>query len=105
MDETARRRAIQEAYNAEHGIEPRTIIRAVESPLAALVSGDYLEIAADKRKRTISVEDLEITTDEAPKMIAALRKEMRAAAAKLEFERAAELRDRVRAVESWLIDN
>ena len=105
MDETARRRAIQEAYNAEHGIEPRTIIRAVESPLAALVSGDYLEIAADKRKRTISVEDLEITTDEAPKMIAALRKEMRAAAAKLEFERAAELRDRVRALESWLIDN
>ena len=105
MDETARRRTIQEAYNAEHGIEPTTIIRAVESPLAALVSGDYLEIAADKRKRTISVEDLEITTDEAPKMIAALRKEMRAAAAKLEFERAAELRDRVRALESWLIDN
>lgn len=105
IDETARRRSVQEAYNAKHGIEPTTIIRAVESPLAALVSGDYLDIAADKRKRTISVEDLEITTDEAPKLIAAFRKEMRAAAAKLDFERAAELRDRVRGLEAWLLEN
>ncbi len=104
IDETQRRRATQEAYNTEHGITPRTIIRAIESPLAALVSGDFLDIPIGREKRTKGVPVDLPSPENAEKMLSELRREMKAAAAKLDFERAADLRDRVRALEAALLE-
>ncbi|TNE86913.1 MAG: excinuclease ABC subunit UvrB [Deltaproteobacteria bacterium] len=101
IDETRRRRAVQEAYNAEHGITPRTIIRAVDSPLAELVSGDYVEVGTDRNKPSKEQSLDGVTEKNAEQILARLKKEMRAAATALEFERAAELRDRIKDIESW----
>jgi len=102
ISETERRRRIQEEYNQQHGITPMTIRRPVDSPLAALVSGDYLEVPLERSKRKHDRPDL--SAEELPKLIDKLRKEMRGAAAKLEFERAAELRDRITDLEQWAIE-
>ena len=101
MAETRRRRAVQEAYNAEHGITPRTIIRAVESPLADLVRGDYVEVDLPREGRSTEKSLEGVDAANADRVLIALRKEMRTAAAGLEFERAAELRDRIRDIEAW----
>jgi excinuclease ABC subunit B len=91
IDETNRRRAIQQAYNAEHGITPQTIQKAISSSLIEVAEADYVDVTtavADAPATYTRVADI-------PKRIAALRKEMREAAAALEFERAAELRDEI----------
>jgi excinuclease ABC subunit B len=100
MDETARRRAKQEAYNAEHGITPRTIVKSFESPLAAILDADYVQVPRDEEDET-HLPEMEV--ERLPAQIARLRQEMRAAAGRLEFERAAELRDRVRTLEEMAI--
>ncbi len=102
--ETRRRRKLQEEYNTEHGIVPMTIRRAIDHPLAALVSGDFFDVPLEPRKRKVDIADLQIEADQVPKFIVKLRKEMQKAAAQLEFERAAELRDQVRDLEAWMLD-
>jgi excinuclease ABC subunit B len=104
MAETARRRAIQEAYNAEHGIVPRTIVRPIESPLAALVAGDFVEVPIGRAAADRSAPVPEVSPDNLEKRIGELRREMKQAAARLEFERAAELRDQVRAYENKILE-
>ena len=106
IGETRRRRMVQQAYNEEHGITPRTIRRDMENPLAALVSGDYVDIDPNpgRAKAGKPARDAEVERKDAPKVVAKLRKEMRAAAAKLEFERAAELRDRIHDLEAWMLE-
>ncbi len=93
LDETSRRRAKQTAYNAEHGITPQSISKSVDMRLAAIVEADYI---------TVPVDDfvLESITneDELRQAIAQLETQMREAAKKFEFERAAQLRDRIRAL-------
>jgi excinuclease ABC subunit B len=95
IDETGRRRTIQRAYNEEHGIVPQTIRKAIGGPLVAIAEADYLESAEpllDADEDWPDPEDIPTTLDR-------LRKEMRRAATALEFERAAELRDRLGALE------
>ena len=104
IDETRRRRKIQEAYNTEHGIVPMTIRKAIDHPLASMVSGDYIDVSLEPRRRKVNISDLEIEADQVPKLIQKLRREMTNAASQLEFERAAELRDQVRDLEAWLLD-
>ncbi len=105
IDETRRRRVLQEQYNAEHGITPTTIVRPVDSPLAELVAGDYVEVPLDRAAEAPpTFEGEEIAPAEVPRLVARLRKEMRAAAGRLEFEEAAELRDRIHALESWALE-
>jgi len=89
IEETDRRRKIQEAYNLEHGIEPRSIIKAIDDPLVRMADADYgpLPAVAEEGPRYRG-------PDAIRREIAALRDEMRAASARLEFEKAAELRDR-----------
>ncbi|MBK7486068.1 MAG: excinuclease ABC subunit UvrB [Nitrospira sp.] len=91
MDETARRRHIQEAYNEAHGITPESIKKQI--PLLDYATGGgnagQLELAAE------SVGDY-ATTGDTEQLIRRLEVEMKAAAKKLEFERAAELRNRIR---------
>jgi len=96
IDETARRRLKQAAYNEAHGITPTTIRRNIDSPLAALLDADYVAVPKESPK---AAEKAGVRLEQVPGEIKRLRAEMRGAAAKLEFEKAAELRDRIRALE------
>jgi excinuclease ABC subunit B len=90
IGETERRRAIQEEYNREHGITPQTIIKPVEATLVTAYEADYFKVPLELDK----IE--EYTAGNIEATIARLEAEMRFAAKNLEFERAAELRDRVK---------
>jgi len=95
MDETARRRAIQQEYNEEHDITPATIRKAISDPLVAVLDADYVELSPGEET---AGEDWPAPA-EIPALVERLRKDMRRASADLEFERAAELRDRIHALE------
>jgi excinuclease ABC, B subunit len=90
IDETNRRRAIQEVYNRENGITPQTIIKPIEATLITASEADYFKVP-------VEIEDIE---DYSPANIEAtitrLEVEMRGAAKRFEFEKAAELRDRIK---------
>ncbi len=90
IGETDRRRTVQEEYNREHDITPQTIQKAIATPWAEVAEADYVDLSgvAEEAAEYVSLKDI-------PKRVAALQKEMRDAAGKLEFERAAELRDRI----------
>jgi excinuclease ABC subunit B len=93
ISETERRRAKQEAYNGEHGIEPRTIVKDIASPLLALSNLDYHDAGfLPPRVGEVDVTDAASLA----KAIAELEKQMKAAAKRLEFEEAAQLRDRIK---------
>jgi excinuclease ABC subunit B len=92
--ETNRRRKIQEAYNQEHGITPQTVKKSVRNIMASIYEADYLAIPA-----VSDVEDAYVPVKEIPLMIQKLKKEMKEAASHLEFERAAEIRDKVHRLE------
>ncbi len=118
MDETERRRAKQLAYNEEHGIEPKTILKSLENPLDNLYGKDEegktkrgrskADARADKGKGRGKKKDAapETPTPQSPadiaKLITELEKSMRAAAKQLEFEQAAEYRDRIKALRERL---
>ncbi len=89
IDETERRREIQTAYNKEHGIVPKTIVKSVRD-LIEISSGD----AASKAERKAS-EGVKLTRREREEAVSKLEKEMAKAAKMLEFEYAAILRDRI----------
>ncbi|HVT05471.1 MAG TPA: excinuclease ABC subunit UvrB [Thermoanaerobaculia bacterium] len=92
MDETNRRRATQHEYNVKHGIEPATIIKAIDSDLVRMANLDYFEVPGiSDRRRLDSIADEDLDT-----AIARLTKEMKEAAKNLDFERAAALRDRLK---------
>lgn len=95
MEETERRRKIQQAYNEEHGITPKTIQKeihaAISTEIAAEELKDYAGEVPVSEKEEISKEDLQ-------KMIVNMDVEMRRAAEELDFERAASIRDAIRAM-------
>jgi excinuclease ABC subunit B len=90
MDETNRRRGIQEIFNRENGITPQTIVKPIEATLITASEADYFKVPTE-------IEDID---DYSPEKIDAtltrLDAEMRGAAKRFEFEKAAELRDRIR---------
>jgi excinuclease ABC subunit B len=92
INETDRRRAIQEAYNVENGITPASIVRSLDMSLAGIIEADYTELAsaeADGLPDFKNQEELDV-------FIANLEAEMRETAKKFEFEKAAKLRDRIK---------
>jgi len=91
IEETRRRRARQEAYNREYGIEPSTILKDIHNPLVALSALDY-----PKEIRPQLLEVAERSELPLAERITRLERAMREAAKRLEFEEAAELRDRIR---------
>ncbi len=95
VEETDRRRKIQEAYNRRNSITPETIKKAIPDILASIYESDYVTVpaVAEKAEEYLSVFDI-------PKRLARLKKEMREAAARLDFEQAAEIRDRIRSLEN-----
>ncbi|GAK11662.1 excinuclease ABC subunit UvrB [Geomicrobium sp. JCM 19039] len=86
IDETERRRAIQQKHNEEHGIEPKTIQKAVPQTVQATVSSDETDSAIVKKPK-------QMTKEEREKTIEKIETDMKEAARLLDFERAAELRD------------
>ena len=91
MDETDRRREIQEAYNIEHGITPETIRKSIGSPLVEVYEADHSTAPGILSGGS---------GGEAGLNVAELRRAMRDAAENLDFERAAELRDRLKSLDS-----
>jgi excinuclease ABC subunit B len=92
IEETSRRRQIQQTYNQEHGIEPASIVKEVNSPLVRLSSLDYHDqLLAPPPADVPDAESLR-------RRIAELEKAMKAAAKELDFERAAQLRDELRSL-------
>jgi excinuclease ABC subunit B len=92
MDETNRRRAIQEAYNEANGITPESIVRPVDMALAAIVEADYTELASAE---TDGIPEFK-SQEELDAYIAKLETDMRESAKRFEFEKAAKLRDAVK---------
>jgi excinuclease ABC subunit B len=90
MEETQRRRAIQEAFNRENGITPQTIVKPIEATLITASEADYFKVPSEAEE----IEDYSPANLEAT--ITRLGVEMRAAAKRFEFEKAAELRDRIK---------
>lgn len=104
MDETERRRAKQTAYNTEHGITPRSTRKSLESPLDALYVDTGPSSRGKGRGRASRQDDaVPLTAEDTAALVQRLEKEMREAARELEFERAAVLRDRIRALRERLI--
>jgi excinuclease ABC subunit B len=92
--ETNRRRKIQDEYNNVHGITPQTVKKAVRNILASIYEADYFTVptVSDFKEGYLSLKEI-------PAMIEKLKKEMKEAASRLEFERAAELRDKIHRLE------
>ena len=87
ISETERRRAVQQRYNEEHGIVPRSITKAIDDPLVRMAEADYGPLPEVAEKPAA------YRPGDVRREIQRLRKEMRAAAERLDFERAAQLRD------------
>jgi len=92
ISETERRRVKQGKYNELHGITPETVKKNIAAPIGQLCEADYVTVDAGEKWGFSSAEDL-------AKTLKKLRKEMERAAKKLDFERAAEIRDRLLALE------
>jgi len=94
LEETNRRRKIQEAYNRKNGITPETVKKAIPDILTSIYEADYVTVpaVAEEAEEYVSIFDL-------PKKVSRLKKEMREAAARLDFEKAVEIRDRIKSLE------
>ena len=97
IEETNRRRAIQQAYNEAHGITPQTIQKAVQDLISISKVIAKEEMKFEKDPESMSREELE-------KLVAKVEKQMRKAAADLNFEAAAELRDQMVDLKKKLLD-
>ncbi len=91
MDETGRRREVQRAYNEEHGITPQSIISHIDMSLAKILQAEYADLAEEVE----SMPEFE-TQQQLDEYIAKLESDMREAAKKFEFEKAARLRDTIK---------
>jgi len=91
IGETERRRTVQEAYNTEHGITPQSIVRAIDEVMSSVYERDYVTPTAtlDGTERFHNQQQLDAH-------LAGLQEQMRAAAANLDFEKAASLRDQIK---------
>jgi excinuclease ABC subunit B len=105
IDETERRRKLQALHNKEHNITPRSVQRAILDLRGSVVDADYVdltvmptvEVMGKKGKK----KQAPVAIDDIPKTVADLRKQMHAAAEDLDFEKAATLRDRIKALEAY----
>ncbi len=108
IDETNRRRALQQAYNEKHGINPKTVYKSLEEILSGTAVADVSARRSEQRKReeegkmkAVSDPVAHFMTAEQRKgLIEQLEEEMKKAAVELDFERAAELRDEIKRLEA-----
>ncbi|MGB9466035.1 MAG: excinuclease ABC subunit UvrB [Candidatus Acidiferrum sp.] len=97
IDETNRRRTKQLAYNQENNITPMSIIKSVDMDLARIVEADYVTVPADDTELDAAAANIK-NEKQLAEMLQQLESQMREAAKKFEFERAAQLRDRIRSL-------
>ncbi|MGB9605107.1 MAG: excinuclease ABC subunit UvrB [Bryobacteraceae bacterium] len=98
IEETNRRRRIQMQYNLEHNITPQSIIKPIDMSLVAIAEADYVTVPAEPE-----VPEAELSPEQLEETIRELEQRMREAARKFEFEKAAELRDRIKALRARLV--
>jgi excinuclease ABC subunit B len=98
LDETKRRRARQRAYNEENRITPESIRKAIHNILGSVYEADYVTVPLAAEPAA-----LYDASEEIPDVIARLKREMKEAAKALEFEKAAELRDRIRELTNMML--
>ncbi len=90
IEETERRRKIQEEYNKKHGISPKTVVKSLDDPLMKMVEADFVNL-----EKVLEVEESFSSLEDLQKEIKRIEKEMKTAAKNYEFERAAVLRDKL----------
>ncbi len=95
IDETSRRRAIQIQYNIENDITPQSIIKPIDMSLVAIAESDYVTIPLEPETPAE-----QLTPEQRDQLISELETQMRELAKKFEFEKAAQIRDRVKAIKS-----
>jgi excinuclease ABC subunit B len=107
IDETERRRKLQREYNVEHKITPKTVQRAILDLQGSPYNADYVDLTVlptsakgdgKRKKKGDQIADIKI--EDIPKVVVDLRKKMHAAAEDLDFEKAAELRDKIKQLEA-----
>jgi excinuclease ABC subunit B len=91
IGETNRRRKIQMEYNDANNITPQSIVKPIDMSLVAIAEGDYVTVPLEDESETEA-----LTAEQRARIIAELEQKMRDAARKFEFEKAAELRDRIK---------
>jgi excinuclease ABC subunit B len=94
--ETDRRRALQEAYNEANNITPQSIIKPIDMSLVAVAEADYFTVPLE----TGAEAEMELTPQQRDALIIELEMKMRQAAKAFEFEKAAQFRDRMRALKA-----
>jgi excinuclease ABC subunit B len=99
LDETKRRRIIQQKYNEDNNITPETIKKSISNVLGSIYEADYMTVPVDSKGKAISVKE-----EDLPALIAKLTKEMKQAAKNMEFEHAAELRDELKELNKILLE-
>ncbi len=104
MDETNRRRARQEAYNAEHGITPETVRKGIRDILGSIYEKDYVDLTKEEGPK-LPVGLSRLDPGELGREIEGMRKTMFELARDLEFEKAAELRDTIKQAEEYLMSH
>ena len=92
LDETGRRRTIQRAYNEEHGITPQSVVSAIDMGLAQILKAEYGDVMVEEAAGNARFR----LSGRSQRYIAKLENEMREAAKKFEFEKAARLRDSIK---------
>jgi len=97
IGETNRRRAKQVAYNKENNITPQSIIKGVDMELAHIVEADYVTVPLDSVGLDAAVSNIK-SEEQLAEVLQQLETQMREAAKKFEFEKAAQLRDRIRSL-------
>jgi excinuclease ABC subunit B len=95
IDETNRRRTVQEQYNEANGITPQSIIKPIDLSLIAIAEADYVTIPLEADEDTAAM-----TAGQRAQYIVELEERMREAAKKFEFEQAAQIRDRIKALKT-----
>jgi excinuclease ABC subunit B len=95
LEETGRRRRTQEEYNERNGIVPQSIIKPIDMSLVAVAEGDYVTVPLESDEEVES-----LTPQQRETFMGELEERMRDAARKFEFEKAAQLRDRLKALKT-----
>jgi excinuclease ABC subunit B len=99
LDETARRRTIQHQYNRENGITPESIRKAIHNILGSIYEADYLSIPLISEGKEAYASEVDLSV-----RIGQLRQEMKTAAGMLDFEKAAALRDEIKALTALMLE-
>jgi excinuclease ABC subunit B len=99
IGETNRRREKQVRYNLENGITPETIVKPIDMSLVAMTEADYVEVPLEEEELDFK------SADELEAYIIKLQKEMREAAKNFEFEKAARLRDKIKALKGKALES